>query len=100
MDALVPLGNSARLVEQLNDDEGGGDGGGDGDGGEFGEKGQGKQGASVSAAAAPPAPPLCELVVLRNRGHTPQEEAPTEFVEAVVAFLERVEREKKAKTTR
>ena len=86
-DALVPLGNSARLVEQLNDDGG--------VGGDFG--GEGKQGAAPSAAAAAAAP-LCELVVLRNRGHTPQEEAPREFVEAVAAFLERVEREKRRRT--
>lgn len=78
-DALVPLGNSARLVEQLDasDSDSGDD-------------------FNPSAAAAA-APPLCELVVLRNRGHTPQEEAPREFVEAVAAFLERVEREKKTK---
>ena len=77
-DALVPLANSARLVEQLSGDF-------DGD---FGEERE--NGASSSA-------PLCELVVLRNRGHTPQEEAPREFVEAVAAFLERVERERKEK---
>lgn len=69
-DALVPLGNSERLVEQLN--------------GLDGESGP------PPSSSRPP----CELVVLRNRGHTPQEEAPREFVEAVAAFLERVEREK------
>ena len=69
-DALVPLGNSARLVEQLTGDVGGDS---------AGEKGNA---------------PLCELVLLRDRGHTPQEEAPREFIEAVAAFLERVEREK------
>ena len=64
-DALVPLRNSRRLVEQL----------------------------SVSSNSSSNSP-LCELVVLKGMGHTPQEEAPREFVEAVASFLERVERGK------
>lgn len=76
-DALVPVRNSERLVEQLNNS------GGE----EFDRKSEESDGN--------PAPPLCELVVLRGRGHCPQEEAPREFVEACVAFLERVEKEKK-----
>ena len=69
-DALVPLGNSVRLVEQLTGDVG------------------------VDSAGEKGNAPLCELVVLRDRGHTPQEEAPREFIEAVAAFLERVEKER------
>jgi hypothetical protein len=79
-DALVPVRNSERLVEQLNNS------GGE----EFDRKSEESDGN--------PAPPLCELVVLRGRGHCPQEEAPREFVEACVAFLERVEKEKKWKS--